>query len=100
MSGGWDSRVKFWTWQGPTQLNQIGEAYLGKPIHYMSGEFPLLVTAHSELFIHYWDLRIFSTITLALWDRLYLLLDVQQQAFNVLLTERDMRSVQSREDAP
>jgi mRNA export factor len=27
----------------------------------MSGEFPLLVTAHSELFIHYWDLRnIFS----------------------------------------
>ena len=27
----------------------------------MSGEFPLLVTAHSEMFIHYWDLRqIFS----------------------------------------
>lgn len=27
----------------------------------MSGEFPLLVTAHSELDIHYWDLRqIFS----------------------------------------
>ncbi len=57
MSGGWDSRVKFWTWQSPTQLNQIGESYLGKPVHYMSGEFPLLVTAHSELFIHYWDLR-------------------------------------------
>jgi mRNA export factor len=27
----------------------------------MSGEFPLLVTAHSEMVIHYWDLRkIFS----------------------------------------
>lgn len=27
----------------------------------MSGEFPLLVTAHSEMIIHYWDLRqIFS----------------------------------------
>jgi mRNA export factor len=61
VSGGWDSRVKFWTWANPGQLNQIGESYLGKPIHYMSGEFPLMVTAHSELFIHYWDLRnIFS----------------------------------------
>lgn len=57
MSGGWDSRVKFWTWGNPNQLNQIGESYLGKPIHYMSGEFPLLVTAHSELIVHYWDLR-------------------------------------------
>ncbi len=39
----------------------MGEAYLGKPVHYMSGEFPLLVTAHSEQIIHYWDLnRIFS----------------------------------------
>ena len=27
----------------------------------MSGEFPLLVTAHSELVVHYWDLnKIFS----------------------------------------
>jgi mRNA export factor len=57
VSGGWDSRVKFWTWSSPNQLNQIGEAYLGKPVHYMSGEFPLLVIAHSEMFIHYWDLR-------------------------------------------
>ena len=56
VSGGWDSRVKFWTWASPTQLNQIGEAYLGKPVHYMSGEFPLLVTAHSELYVHYWNL--------------------------------------------
>ena len=23
----------------------------------MSGEFPLLVTAHSELFVHYWNLN-------------------------------------------
>jgi mRNA export factor len=61
VSGGWDSRVKFWTWGGPQQLNQIGESYIAKPVHYMSGEFPLLVTAHSELAIHYWDLRqIFS----------------------------------------
>ena len=57
VSGGWDSRVKFWTWASPQQLSQIGESYLGKPIHYMSGEFPLLVTAHSEMIIHYWDLR-------------------------------------------
>jgi hypothetical protein len=57
VSGGWDSRVKFWQWGGPTMLNQIGEAYLGKPVHYMSGEFPLLVTAHSELYIHYWNLN-------------------------------------------
>ena len=61
ISGGWDARVKFWTWANLNQLNQIGESYLGKPIHYMSGEFPLLVTAHSEMFIHYWDLKnIFS----------------------------------------
>lgn len=57
ISGGWDSRVKFWTWNGPTALRQIGECYLGKPIHYMSAEFPLLVTAHSENFIHYWNLK-------------------------------------------
>eukprot|EP00347_Sterkiella_histriomuscorum_P017243 403350135 len=58
VSGGWDSRVKFWEWnQGYQGLNQIGETYVAKPIHYMSGEFPLLVTAHSELFIHYWNLN-------------------------------------------
>jgi len=59
ISGGWDARVKFWTWAPgpPLKLNQVGEAYLGKPVHYMSGEFPLLVTAHSELYVHYWDLN-------------------------------------------
>jgi len=57
ISGGWDARVKFWTWQSPTQLNQIGEAYVAKPVHYMSCEYPLLVTAHSELFVHYWNLE-------------------------------------------
>ena len=59
ISGGWDARVKFWTWQQgtPLKLNQVGEAYTGKPVHYMSGEFPLLVTAHSEMFVHYWDLN-------------------------------------------
>jgi mRNA export factor len=63
VSGGWDSRVKFWTWASPNQLTQIGESLLEKPIHYMSGEFPLLVTAHSGLKIHYWDLKkIFSGI--------------------------------------
>jgi len=63
VSGGWDSRVKFWTWASPNQLTLVGESYLGKPIHYMSGEYPLLVTAHSGLKIHYWDLKkIFSGI--------------------------------------
>lgn len=56
MSGGWDARVKFWTWNGPSALNQIGESYLGKPVHYMSAEYPLLVTAHSEQYVHYWNL--------------------------------------------
>ncbi len=57
VSGGWDSKVKFWTWSSPTALQQIGEAYLGKPVHYMSGEYPLLVTAHSEMYVHYWNLE-------------------------------------------
>jgi WD40 repeat protein len=57
VSGGWDSRVKFWTWNNTGTLQLIGETYLAKPIHYMSGEYPLLVTAHSELIIHYWNLE-------------------------------------------
>ena len=57
VSGGWDARVKFWVWAGPSSLNMIGEAYVAKPVHYMSLEFPLLVTAHSELHIHYWNLE-------------------------------------------
>jgi mRNA export factor len=61
VSGGWDSRVKFWSWANPNQLSQVGESILEKPIQYMSGEYPLLVTAHSGLKIHYWDLKkIFS----------------------------------------
>lgn len=56
VSGGWDSRVKFWVWAG-SSLNLISETYVAKPVHYMSGEYPLLVTAHSELHIHYWNLQ-------------------------------------------
>lgn len=48
VSGGWDAKVKFWTWSDPNTLKQIGETYVAKPVHYMSGEYPLLVTAHSE----------------------------------------------------
>lgn len=57
VSGGWDSKVKFWVWSSPTALNQIGESYVAKPVQFMSGEYPLLVTAHSELFVHYWNLE-------------------------------------------
>ena len=57
VSGGWDSRVKFWTWQTPAQLNQIGEAYVAMPVHFMSLQWPLLVTAHQERLIHTWDLE-------------------------------------------
>jgi WD40 repeat protein len=46
VSGGWDARVKFWSWQGPMQLQQVGEAYVAMPVHYMSYQWPLLVTAH------------------------------------------------------
>jgi WD40 repeat protein len=46
VSGGWDARVKFWTWTGPMQLQQIGESYVAMPVHYMSYQWPLLVTAH------------------------------------------------------
>ena len=56
VSGGWDSRVKFWQWASPSQLKQIGEAYTAKPVHYLAGNYPLLVTAHSELVLHYWNL--------------------------------------------
>lgn len=46
VSGGWDSRVKFWVWANPMQLQQIGESYVAMPVHYMSYAWPLLVTAH------------------------------------------------------
>jgi hypothetical protein len=38
-------------------MNQIGESWVGKPVHYMSGSFPLLVTAHSEKWVHIWNLN-------------------------------------------
>jgi len=38
------------------QLQQIGEAYVGKPVHQMSGQFQLLVTSHSDRQIHIFDL--------------------------------------------
>ena len=56
ITGGWDARVKFWTWSSPAMLNLLGEAYVAMPVHYMSCEFPLLVTAHQDRFIHVWDL--------------------------------------------
>jgi len=56
ISGGWDSNVKFWSWNGPN-LNQFGESYVAMPVHYMSCQFPLLVTAHKDRFIYLWDLR-------------------------------------------
>ena len=58
VSGGWDSRVKFWTTQGSGQLNQIGECYLAMPVHYMSLTYPLLVTAHQDRYIHVWNLEV------------------------------------------
>ena len=30
---------------------------MAKPVQYMSASFPLLVTAHSEMFVHYWNLE-------------------------------------------
>ena len=55
ISGGWDARIKFWSWQGPT-LTQFGEAYVAMPVHYMSCQWPLLVTAHQDRFVHIWYL--------------------------------------------
>jgi WD40 repeat protein len=55
VSGGWDCNVKFWQIQGP-QLQQIGQSWVAKPVHVLSGAFPILVTAHSEKFVHVWDL--------------------------------------------
>jgi len=48
--------VKFYRIQNG-QASQIGESWLGKPIHYMSCSFPLLVTAHSEKYCHVWNLE-------------------------------------------
>ena len=57
ISGGWDSRVKFWQWQGPSQLTVISEVYLAMPVHYMSVAYPLMVTAHQDRLIHVWNLE-------------------------------------------
>ena len=58
ISGGWDAKVKFWTWApGGQALQQVGEAYVAMPVHYMSCQFPLLVTAHQDRFIHVWNLQ-------------------------------------------
>mmetsp|Transcript_3342 Transcript_3342/g.5569 ORF Transcript_3342/g.5569 Transcript_3342/m.5569 type:complete len:322 (-) Transcript_3342:58-1023(-) len=55
VSGGWDGIVKFFKINGGMST-QIGESNVFKPVHYMSGQFPLLVTAHSEQFINIWNL--------------------------------------------
>ena len=55
-SGGFDGLVKFWQIQGP-QLTQIGETWLGKPVQLLSGAFPIMVTSHSEKYVHIWDLQ-------------------------------------------
>ena len=56
ISGGWDGKVKFWTWRNGL-LNDVGEAYVAMPVHYMDCRYPLLVTAHQDRFIHIWDLE-------------------------------------------
>lgn len=57
ITGGWDSRVKFWTWTAPNQLNCLAEVYLAMPVHYMSCVYPLLVTAHQDRIIHLFNLE-------------------------------------------
>lgn len=39
------------------QLQQIGESYVAMPVHYMSCQWPLLVTAHQDRYIHVWNLQ-------------------------------------------
>jgi mRNA export factor len=56
VSGGWDGIVKFFRID-KDMTQQIGETNLFKPIHYMSGSYPLLVTAHSEKFLNIWNLE-------------------------------------------
>lgn len=56
ISGGWDAKVKFWQWSNPQQINCYQEIYVASPVHYMSGVYPLLVTAHQSRLLHVWDL--------------------------------------------
>ena len=46
ITGGWDAQVKFWSWNGPSQLVLAADVYVAMPVHYMSCSYPLLVTAH------------------------------------------------------
>jgi len=61
VSGGWDAKVKFWTWSTPLTLHLIGEVYVAMPVHYLTCQFPLLVTAHQDRFIHIWNLNTIFT---------------------------------------
>lgn len=55
VTGGWDACVKFWRFN-QASLQQVGEAFVGMPVHYMSCVYPLLVTAHQNRYIHVWSL--------------------------------------------
>lgn len=57
ITGGWDAKVKFWTWNAPNQLNCAAEIYVAMPVHYMSCVYPVLVTAHQQRLLHVWDLQ-------------------------------------------
>lgn len=58
ISGGWDAQVKFWSWtQDKSALQPLGSSYVAMPVHYMSCQYPLLVTAHHDRFIHVWNLQ-------------------------------------------
>jgi hypothetical protein len=38
-------------------MQQVGEAYVAMPVHYMDCVFPLLITAHQDRLLHVWDLN-------------------------------------------
>lgn len=57
VSGGWDCVVKFFQVQN-NNVQQVGETWVAKPIHYLACNFPLLVTAHSEKWCHVWNLQL------------------------------------------
>lgn len=57
ISGGWDAKVKFWSWSSPNQLNCVSEIYVAMPVHYMSCVYPVLVTAHQQRLLHVWNLE-------------------------------------------
>lgn len=57
VTGGYDARVRFWTWNGPAKLTQQQEIYVAMPVQQMSCVWPLLVTAHQQRLVHIWDLE-------------------------------------------